>query len=54
MTASIGSACIYETGVSTEALRQADIACYGAKEKGQNRVQVYHADDTELQRAWTK
>ena len=50
MTASIGAACISETGVSVEqALRQADIACYGAKEKGRNRVQVYHADDAELQ-----
>ena len=50
VTASIGTACISETGVSVEqALRQADIACYGAKEKGRNRVQVYHADDAELQ-----
>ncbi|MBR1268682.1 EAL domain-containing protein [Bradyrhizobium sp. AUGA SZCCT0222] len=50
VTASIGSACIDEPGVSTEvALRQADIACYGAKEKGKNRVQVYHSGDTELQ-----
>ncbi|MBD1598832.1 EAL domain-containing protein [Pseudomonas typographi] len=31
-----------------EALRVADLACYMAKEKGRNRVQVYHEDDTEL------
>jgi diguanylate cyclase (GGDEF)-like protein len=49
VTASIGCACIAECGVSVEeAVRQADIACYGAKEKGRNRVQAYGANDTEL------
>ena len=49
VTASIGLACISagETAVE-EALRQADVACYGAKEKGRNRVQVYHSSDVEL------
>ena len=29
-------------------MRAADMACYMAKEKGRNRVQVYHEDDSEL------
>jgi len=29
-------------------LRAADMACYMAKEKGRNRVQVYQADDSEM------
>jgi diguanylate cyclase (GGDEF)-like protein len=50
VTASVGGACIAEPGVSIEAaLRQADIACHGAKEKGRNRVQMYHSGDAELQ-----
>jgi diguanylate cyclase (GGDEF)-like protein len=49
VTASIGSACIAESGVSIEgALRQADIACHSAREKGRNRVQMYHSGDVEL------
>jgi len=42
VTSSIGLAC--ELGSNTtpeEALRRADVACYAAKEKGRNRVQVY-------------
>ena len=49
VTASIGNACISEAGLSVkEALRQADLACYGAKDKGKNRVQVYRSNDEEL------
>jgi diguanylate cyclase (GGDEF)-like protein/PAS domain S-box-containing protein len=31
-----------------EVMRAADTACYMAKEKGRDRVQVYHPDDSEL------
>lgn len=31
-----------------EVLRAADTACYMAKEKGRDRVQVYHAEDSEM------
>lgn len=32
----------------TELLKQADVACYMAKDKGRNRIHVYHAEDAEL------
>jgi diguanylate cyclase (GGDEF)-like protein len=39
-----------EDGLFTlaEVLRAADTACYMAKEKGRNRVQMYHPEDSEL------
>ena len=41
VTASIGVACITERNTTLEdAMRRADAACYRAKEKGRNRVQV--------------
>jgi diguanylate cyclase (GGDEF)-like protein/PAS domain S-box-containing protein len=48
-TVSIGLVHISQASYTLEAsLRAADMACYMAKEKGRNRVQVYHADDSEL------
>ncbi len=47
---SIGIVPITQQTVSTEtALQLADSACYRAKDKGRNRVQVYYPDDQELQ-----
>jgi diguanylate cyclase (GGDEF)-like protein len=49
VTSSIGLACIADAHTTVEeALRQADVACYGAKEKGRNRVQLYYSRDVEL------
>ncbi|MBM7063183.1 EAL domain-containing protein [Pseudomonas sp. UL073] len=46
---SIGLVCLDQRRTSLEeALRAADVACYMAKEKGRNRVQYYHPDDSEL------
>ncbi|MCP4490501.1 MAG: EAL domain-containing protein [Gammaproteobacteria bacterium] len=36
------------TGNFTDLLKQADAACYLAKDLGRNRIHVYHPDDTEL------
>lgn len=48
-TISIGLVHIHHAPVTLEgSLRAADMACYMAKEKGRNRVQVYHEDDSEL------
>lgn len=48
-TVSIGLVHVAHNPVTLEAsLRAADMACYMAKEKGRNRVQVYHPDDSEL------
>ncbi|TLP61185.1 MULTISPECIES: EAL domain-containing protein [Pseudomonas] len=48
-TVSVGLVHISQASYTLEAsLRAADMACYMAKEKGRNRVQLYHADDSEL------
>lgn len=48
-TVSIGLVHMDEVPTTLESsLRAADMACYMAKEKGRNRVQVYHDDDSDL------
>ncbi|MCW9023125.1 MAG: EAL domain-containing protein [Gammaproteobacteria bacterium] len=49
--ASIGLVPITETGATPEEiLSEADSACYAAKEKGRNRIQVYQTGNLELAR----
>jgi diguanylate cyclase (GGDEF)-like protein/PAS domain S-box-containing protein len=48
ISVSIGLVHVAEAGTVEETLRAADMACYLAKEKGRNRVQVYHPSDSEL------
>jgi diguanylate cyclase (GGDEF)-like protein/PAS domain S-box-containing protein len=48
ISVSIGLAHIAEAGAIEETLRAADMACYTAKEKGRNRVQIYHPSDSDL------
>ena len=48
ISASIGLVHVTEANAMEETLRAADMACYMAKEKGRNRVQVYHPSDSEL------
>lgn len=48
-TVSVGLVHITQSPATLESLlRAADMACYMAKEKGRNRVQLYHPDDSEL------
>lgn len=48
-TVSIGLIPVAHTGTTKEdMLRTADMACYMAKEKGRNRVQIHHPSDAEL------
>jgi diguanylate cyclase (GGDEF)-like protein len=45
---SIGLVHVAEASAMAQTLRAADMACYMAKEKGRNRVQVYRPSDSEL------
>jgi diguanylate cyclase (GGDEF)-like protein/PAS domain S-box-containing protein len=48
VTVSVGLVCLAQPETLEEALRAADVACYMAKEKGRNRVQLHQATDSEL------
>jgi diguanylate cyclase (GGDEF)-like protein len=48
ISVSIGLVHVAEANAMAATLRAADMACYMAKEKGRNRVQVYHPSDSEL------
>ena len=48
ISVSVGLVHVAEANAIAETLRAADMACYMAKEKGRNRVQVYRPSDAEL------
>jgi diguanylate cyclase (GGDEF)-like protein len=48
ISASIGLVHVTEADAMEATLRAADMACYMAKEKGRNRVQVHYPSDSEL------
>lgn len=48
ISASIGLVHINDEHSSEEVLRAADVACYMAKEKGRNRVQIHHSSDSDM------
>jgi diguanylate cyclase (GGDEF)-like protein/PAS domain S-box-containing protein len=48
ISVSIGLVHIAEADSVEETLKAADMACYMAKEKGRNRIQVYHPSDSDL------
>jgi diguanylate cyclase (GGDEF)-like protein len=48
ISVSVGLVHVAEADAMEQTLRSADMACYMAKEKGRNRVQVYHPSDAEL------
>ena len=48
ISVSVGLVHVAEANAMEATLRAADMACYMAKEKGRNRIQVYHPSDAEL------
>jgi diguanylate cyclase (GGDEF)-like protein/PAS domain S-box-containing protein len=48
ISVSIGLVHVTETDTVEETLKAADMACYMAKEKGRDRIQVYRPSDSEL------